>query len=202
MTGWWSAFEVSERVAFIGAVALLLNALLSSVIAILVVRMSNARSERDAQRSVNSSDQNFKVQSSLLSNIEIAKMRQNWVNDISEKLAEYGRKQTANFFSLQANENFVESAQYEYNYLLLKINQEEKLVSIITSEMNKLQEILDYYRYKRQDIDNDVEKEFQKTFAKYMVSSNIFLKSEWDKIKGDLEQFSSFEPADVLKVTA
>lgn len=186
MVDWFNSLELSLKVAVIGAVALVLNGLVSAAINLLSLWLNSNTSRKSNEAILNSTRENFQRQSRHSNAVEIARMRQAWLDDLREHLAKFAEKQALTVLSLSAERGNFESAQYEYNYVLLKLTDEGPNASQIKESMSKLGKLVNDGLTNKKSADQ-VYEEFNSEYAVFTRLSTSFMKEEWTRIKDELK---------------
>ncbi|WP_180900655.1 hypothetical protein [Martelella soudanensis] len=184
---WFTSLDTSLQVAFIGAAALVLNGVVSATITLAGLAIGARNARRSNKVILQSAEVSFRRQSHHTNAVEIAKMRQAWLDDLRLHMANFSQKTANLMMSIKSSVPYKESAQFEFNYIHLKLTDNGERATEIRNIMHDMTELSNNCIANRESIDlEDSHEKFQDLHSRFIVVSNLFMKDEWKKIKQEL----------------
>jgi hypothetical protein len=187
MIGWFLNLDKATQAALASSAV---NAVVIGIVAVLgfwiTFRTSIAANERIAAVT----KQNNFLQLQFASNSKIAEMRQKWIDDLREHLAEFAAEASTEMMLLQFGQQPGKNrAQYLYNYIVLKLNPTEEKHKKIISLLGQMSATNNSLKSQLQTISADEKKKaiqhFQKVFDELGVVASSVFKEEWIRVKSE-----------------
>jgi hypothetical protein len=184
---WFLSLDKATQAVLASAIV---SALIIGAIAVLGFWITFKTSIAANERIAAITKQNNFLQLQFAADSRIAEMRQKWIDDLRQHLAEFMAEAATELAFLRFREQPPKGRlQYLYNYIFLKLNRTEEkhkkivdLLNQITSTNNHLKRELE--KISPEDIKNATQ-HFQKAFDELGLITSAVLKEEWIRVKSE-----------------
>jgi hypothetical protein len=187
MIGWFLNLDKATQAALASSAV---NAVVIGIVAVLGFWITFKTSIAANERIAAVTKQNNFLQLQFASNSKIAEMRQKWIDDLREHLAEFAAEASSEMMLLQFGQQPGKNrAQYLYNYIVLKLNPTEEKHKKIISLLGQMSATNNSLKSQLQTISADEKKKaiqhFQKVFDELGVVASSVFKEEWIRVKSE-----------------
>jgi hypothetical protein len=187
MINWFLNLDKATQAALASSVA---SAIVIGIVAVLGFWITFKTSIAANERIAAVTKQNNFLQLQFASNSKIAEMRQKWIDDLREHLAEFAAEASTEMMLLQFGQQPGKNrAQYLYNYIVLKLNPAEEKYKKIISLLGQMSATNNSLKSQLQTISADEKKKaiqhFQKVFDELGVVASSVFKEEWIRVKSE-----------------
>ncbi len=182
----------SVVIALIGAGALILSGITSAVIAYLGFKITLKTSTEANKEIANVSRENSNLTLKHQSLLRLAEMRQQWIEDLRNSFASFSAKSARRFISLKTSMPEGDAdVQYEYCYIILKLNMAEenslKIKKLMESVIITLNELLVSSQSTSEVIiDKEVVSKFNASMTEFNMIATQIMKLEWERLKSEM----------------
>jgi predicted RNA-binding protein Jag len=188
MIDWFLNLDKAAQAALASSVA---SAVVIGIVAVLGFWITFKTSIAANERIAAVAKQNNFLQLQFSADSKIAEMRQKWIDDLREHLAEYAAEATTEMMLLQfGHQPSKGRGQYLYNYLVLKLNPAEEKHKKIIELLGKMSATNNALKSKLQTISEEEKKKaiqyFQKLFDELGVVATSVFKEEWIRVKSEI----------------
>jgi hypothetical protein len=185
---WFHSLNEGTQIALISAGGVVFSGVISAVIAYLGFKITFKTSTSANERIAAITKENSVLQVRFEAESKIAEMRQKWIDDLRDKLAEFG-DETFKAASNPTAEAIMKSRlQYLIGYIALKLNQKEAKHRELILKMQNIIEIINDCVSQKKDTKEAKEKgeSLRATLYKIQHISDDILKEEWSRVKSEI----------------